>query len=161
MKLMTIGYEGLATAQFFDLLTAGRVQTIVDVRELPLSRKPGFSKSALALSTAAHSLEYIHVPALGCPREIRHEYRDDGDWQRYTRRFRAYLSTQTEAIHDLSQLAQRNRCCLLCYEADPNFCHRLFVAERVVEIVGTSLKIVHLMATAPIGVEGAYSLMPL
>ena len=44
---MTIGYEGLSLEEFFGLLREGRVERIVDVRQMPLSRKKGFSKNVL------------------------------------------------------------------------------------------------------------------
>ncbi len=149
MKLMTAGYEGLRSEEFFDILLSGRVQKIVDLRELPLSRKPGFSKSVLAISASKHKLEYVHIPALGCPREIRHDYRADNNWKRYTRRFVAYLNTQDATIQELADLIQHERCCLLCFESDPNCCHRSFVAQRLATFVSSPLTIVHLKASSP------------
>ena len=90
-ELMTIGYEGLTTRDFIDLLSRCRVSMIVDIRELPISRKPGFAKASLAAILEKNGIKYQHVSELGCPREIRHEYRDDGNWGRYSRRFKAYL----------------------------------------------------------------------
>lgn len=147
-ELMTIGYEGMTLGQFFRLLRHGEVETLVDVRELPLSRKPGFSKSALSAAVASHGLSYAHAASLGCPRDIRHAFRADGDWARYTQRFAEYMETQGGAIAQLAERVQAERCCLLCFEADPNFCHRSFVADRVATTVGRSLTVTHLMATS-------------
>ncbi len=144
MKLMTCGYEGLVPEQFFELLKANKVQTIVDVRELPISHKPGFAKSALAAGAAKHKLRYVHMPALGCPRDIRHDYRADRDWARYKKRFTAYLKTQKEAVQELADLAKRERCCLLCFEADAAYCHRSFVAQQVAGVVGKAMGVEHL-----------------
>ena len=56
-ELMTIGYEGLTTRDFIDLLRRCRVSMIVDIRELPISRKPGFAKAALAAGEGgAHAI---------------------------------------------------------------------------------------------------------
>ena len=147
--LMTIGYEGLSLDQFFRLLRHGEVQTLVDVRELPLSRKPGFSKSALSAAVTSHGLSYVHAAPLGCPRDVRHAYRADGDWARYTQRFAEHMDTQQEAVMELAERVQSERCCLLCFEADPNFCHRSFVADRVALAVGPTLIVTHLMSTSP------------
>ncbi len=46
--LYTLGYEGLSLAEFFDRLAQAGVSRLVDVRELPLSRRPGFSKTKRA-----------------------------------------------------------------------------------------------------------------
>jgi uncharacterized protein YeaO (DUF488 family) len=144
MELMTIGYESLTAREFFDVLRRCNVSMIVDVRELPISRKPGFAKAALATGLEKHGIKYRHLVELGCPRDIRHDYRDDGDWSRYSRRFKAYLETQEEAIRQLISLMRDERCCLLCYEEDYNFCHRSYVAENVMSTLDADLRIHHL-----------------
>lgn len=152
MQLMTIGYEGLTSSEFFKLLLTNRVQTIIDVRELPLSRKPGFSKTVLSQAAMSHNLKYVHLSALGCPREIRHAYRADENWARYTKRFLAYLKTQNETVQALAVRVLSERCCLMCFEADPNFCHRSYVAGQIASITGSSLHVVHLHAKTQIQV---------
>lgn len=146
MKLMTMGYEGINSQMFFAILLKNKVQTIVDIRELPISRKSGFSKSSLAETAQSHNLNYMHLQSLGSPRKIRHDYREDNDWKRFTKRYMGYLNTQQDSINELANLIQRERCCLLCFEADHNFCHRLFVAEKVVANTDRTLQVVHLIA---------------
>lgn len=146
MKLMTMGYEGITSQQFFDVLLNNKVQTIVDIRELPISRKAGFSKTSLAEIAKDYDLNYVHLQSLGSPREIRHDYREDNNWKRYTRRYMTYLNTQKDSINELADLIQRKRCCLICFEADHNFCHRLFVADAVAASIDRSVKVVHLIA---------------
>jgi len=140
MTLFTIGYEGLDIDTFMSLLTERGVETIVDIRELPLSRKPGFSKKALASVLNLSGLEYVHMVNLGCPKPVRDRYREDGNWKRYTGAFLKYLKTQTAAIADLSGLVSSSNCALLCYEADFNFCHRSMVANAVREHCGADVE---------------------
>jgi uncharacterized protein (DUF488 family) len=85
--LFTLGYEGLTIEAFIARLQTTQVKTVVDVRELPLSRKKGFSKSAFCAALATHGVAYLHAPALGCPKPIRNQYKSDGNWQIYTRDF--------------------------------------------------------------------------
>ena len=148
IELMTAGYEGLSPDKFFALLLRCKVTMVVDVRELPISRRPGFAKSALASALEGHGMKYVHMPSLGCPRDVRHAYREDGDWSRYTRSFKRYLETQLPALRELSGLMVEERCCLLCFEEDYNFCHRCFVAERVASFVDSALRVFHL--TGPV-----------
>jgi uncharacterized protein (DUF488 family) len=147
IELMTIGYEGLSPQEFFAILNRCGVETLIDVRELPLSRKKGFSKNALSEEALRQGVGYLHVAALGCPKPIRHDYRENGDWAKYTDRFLKYLGTQEVVLSELAETIQRSRCCLLCFEEDYNFCHRKYVAEAAAGIV-TSLRISHL--TGPI-----------
>jgi uncharacterized protein (DUF488 family) len=131
MTIYTIGYEGIDIEQFFMLLKTHGIETVVDVRELPLSRKPGFSKKSLAGALNLSGLEYTHLPDLGCPKPIRDRYRADADWKRYKEDFLKYLKTQNESIDELTLLASSSNCALLCFEADSNYCHRSMVADAV------------------------------
>jgi uncharacterized protein (DUF488 family) len=143
-ELMTIGYEGMTLKEFLALLQRCRVSTLVDVRELPISRKPGFAKAALSAALAENGIQYEHLVELGCPRDVRHGYREDGDWTRYTRKYKAYLDTQEAALNRLWQLMEADRCCLMCFEADFNFCHRSFIAERMVARADGPTRAMHL-----------------
>lgn len=131
MTVFTIGYEGLDIDTFMSLLTEHGIETVVDIRELPLSRKPGFSKKALANALNLSGMEYVHMVNLGCPKPVRDRYREDGNWKRYTEGFLKYLKTQKAAIEELSDLVNSSNCALLCYEADFNLCHRSMVADAV------------------------------
>jgi uncharacterized protein (DUF488 family) len=131
MTIFTIGYQGLNVDAFISLLSEHGIETVVDVRALPLSRKPGFSKKALTNVLNLSGLEYIHMVNLGCPKPVRDRYREDGNWKQYTIGFQKHLKTQETAIADLSELVGTSNCALLCYEADFNFCHRSMVATAV------------------------------
>ena len=131
IELMTIGYEGMTLKEFLDVLQRCRVTMLVDVRELAISRKPGFGKAALSAALAGRGIKYEHLVDFGCPKEIRHKYREDGDWARYTRKYKAYLETQEAPMERLWHLMLDERCCLMCFEEDFNFCHRSFIAERM------------------------------
>ena len=137
MTLYTIGYEGLALEGFLGLLTAHGIDHLVDIRDVPLSRKPGFSKTALAVAVESVGLRYSHVKALGCPKSIRDRHRADRDWAQYIRSFETYLATQAAAVEALRATAAASRTCLLCYEADASRCHRRFVADAVAGPTGT------------------------
>jgi uncharacterized protein (DUF488 family) len=73
-RLYTVGYQGRSLAELLDSLSRAEVQRVVDVRELPLSRKPGFSKTALAAALAERGIEYVHVKPLGNPKANRERY---------------------------------------------------------------------------------------
>lgn len=143
-ELYTIGYEGVSQAALLQTLVFHDVQTLLDIRELPQSRKPGLSKTALGQAAADYGLQYAHIRALGTPRDIRYRRKVDHDAAAFREGFLAYLATQDDAMAALVTRAARERCCLLCYEADPQKCHRWFVAERAVAMSGGALTTVHL-----------------
>ena len=144
-EIFTLGYEGTTARQFMRVLQARSIMTLVDVREMPLSRKPGFSKNALAEACEASSINYEHWQALGCPREIRESYKADGDWDKYTRRFKKHLPAICEVLEELASRALTERVCLVCFEADPHMCHRSYIAEALTE--RCPIQVVHLTTT--------------
>jgi uncharacterized protein (DUF488 family) len=146
MIIFTIGYEGLDIDRFMSLLADHDVDTVVDVREMPLSRKPGFSKKALANVLNLSGREYVHMAVLGCPKPVRERYREDCNWKRYTEGFLKHLNTQEDAIAELSALVASSNCALLCFEADYNYCHRSMVANAVKNYCGA--RITHITAVA-------------
>lgn len=135
--LFTIGYEKLPQAALIERVKAAGVDMLVDVRQLPLSRRAGYSKRTLAASLAAQGIDYLHLPALGTPKEGRDANRR-GDWPTFWRIVERELATD-EARFDLGRLealARTRPLCLLCLEADPHICHRSAVADRVAALEG-------------------------
>jgi uncharacterized protein (DUF488 family) len=131
MAVFTAGYEGRSLEAFLNDLRAQGITMLADVREAPISRKPGFSKSSLAQALQHAGIAYRHIRALGCPKPVRDAYKQDGNWTRYTHAFMQHLDQQQAALAELSQLCDEQNTALLCYEADFNRCHRTYVARAV------------------------------
>lgn len=148
MALCTFGYEGLGLPQFIARLHAAHIREVVDVRELPLSRKAGFSKTALAEALELEGIAYRHVRALGCPKQIRQRYRKDGDWSRYVKDFSVYLEKQKAEISELARAARKSAICLVCFEANFSECHRSIVAKAAAD--RGAPPVMHLTATGAI-----------
>lgn len=144
MKIYTIGYEGTTAQALVDELNRHCVQMVIDVRLVPLSRKSGFSKNILAHRLMAEGIDYLHEKRLGCPSMIRNRYKNDGDWGAYTKLFKEYLASQDAALNELLPMTLSSVCCLLCFEKDPAFCHRRYVAERLVELSCGELEVTDL-----------------
>lgn len=150
-ELYTIGYEGASRPALLRTLLEYEIQTLLDIRELPQSRKPGLSKTALGDAARSHGIAYEHIRALGTPRDVRYRRKIDRDEAAFKAGFLRHLALQDDAMNALIARVRTERCCLLCYEADPHVCHRWFVAERASEILkqqNSELAIVHLEITA-------------
>ena len=143
-ELYTIGYEGTTQEAVIQTLLHHDVNTLLDIREVPLSRKPGFSKTKLGAAIAAHGMRYEHIRELGTPRDIRYRRKIDHDQAAFRSAFLEYLDTQIAAMEALVTRASRERCCLLCFEANVQECHRLLVAERARDMSAGAITPVHL-----------------
>lgn len=130
-RIWTIGYEGRDPKDFVAALRDAKVQRVVDVRELPLSRKVGFSKASLARGLEAAGIAYTHLRALGTPRPIRHALKSGGDVETFRRDYRQHAEGQPDALRELEALAAKERCAMLCVEADAAVCHRGVLAEML------------------------------
>ena len=125
MKLFTIGYEGVTMDEFLSALREAGVERVIDVRALPLSRRPGFSKTPLKNALAEAGIEYVHLRALGTPAEGRAAAR--AGHQKLLETIYAAQLELPEAIvaaEEMKALATARPSALLCYERDPGGCHR-------------------------------------
>lgn len=129
-RIVTIGYEGASLSDFLAALRTAGVDHVLDIRELPISRRRGFSKTALADALAAAGIAYTHERALGSPRELRHQLRNDGNLERFFVDFREYLATQQALLKALADTLT-GTVALLCYERDHAECHRSVVATAL------------------------------
>ena len=143
LQILTIGYEGASLDDFLSTLKAAGVQQLLDIRELPISRRKGFSKSALSAALTEAGIEYSHERALGSPREIRYRLREDGDLARFFSDFREYLDTLARTT--------TGAVALLCYERNHAECHRSVVAEALARRAQSTVR--HLTVPLPDGYQ--------
>jgi uncharacterized protein (DUF488 family) len=143
MKIFTIGYEGTTVPEFVSALKGAGVERVIDVRALPLSRRPGFSKTPLRGALEEAGIEYVHLKALGTPSEGRTAARAG----RHSDMERIYAGQMElpEAIAQSAQmleLAREKPTALLCMEREPAHCHRTLLLNAV----APDAEIVHLYA---------------
>lgn len=134
-KLFTIGYEGAALDDFMRALKAAKIDVLLDVRELPISRRKGFSKTALGDALTEAGIGYRHEKQLGSPKTIRHRLREDGNYPRFFRDFDRHLIEQSTLLETLVEELKGN-VALMCYEKDHKECHRRSVANALAELLG-------------------------
>ena len=146
MILFTIGYEKLDQKQFLAALSNRGVEVVADVRKLPVSRKKGFSKTALGETLNHKGIDYLNYQALGAPKELRDELYKSGDYDRFFRKYGNNISDKTDHLADILALINRGRnVALLCFERNPQICHRKIVAEEIRKLDGNGLKVEHIV----------------
>jgi uncharacterized protein (DUF488 family) len=146
-SLLTIGYEHATQAAVLAQLRRAGVGLLVDVRAVAASRRPGFSKRQFAAALEEAGIGYLHLRGLGTPADGRQAARS-GRLDELFRIYEAHLATD-KARQELAELTgivrSGRRVCLMCYERNPDHCHRRRVAELVCEAL--DLPVEHLAAS--------------
>jgi uncharacterized protein (DUF488 family) len=144
IPLATIGYEAAPQARVIDALKAAGVAVVIDVRAVAASRRAGFSKGILSASLEDAGIDYVHLRALGTPKEGRIAARH-GRTEEMRQIFEAHLAEPAAQLQlaQAVEIAKGRKTALLCYEADPRGCHRSIVAR-------------HMSDAAPFHVEDLY-----
>jgi len=139
--LSTIGYGGKTQAEFLDQLVLAEVALLIDVRAVAASRRPGFSKTALAGGLKERGIDYLHLRALGTPKAGREAARR-GRIAEMRDIFEGQLHSPEAALalEQADDAARERHAVLLCYEAEARCCHRAMVAERLVEPGGYDIR---------------------
>ncbi len=132
MRIFTIGYEGATQPELIAVLAAAGVKRLIDVRAVPLSRRPGFSKNVLANGLREAGIDYVGLKALGTPPEGREAARKH-DLATLERVYDGQLELP-EAMAQaaiMRDLAAELPSALLCFERDPAGCHRTLLLKRM------------------------------
>jgi uncharacterized protein (DUF488 family) len=143
MRIFTIGYEGTTVGEFIAALHKAGVKRLIDVRALPLSRRPGFSKTALRGALEEAGIEYLHLKALGTPADGRAAARA-GRHADLERIYAGQLELPEAIAQSAQMLALANEMpsALLCMEREPAHCHRTLLLDAV----APEAEVVHLFA---------------
>jgi uncharacterized protein (DUF488 family) len=127
-----IGYEGTTQPELIARLRDAGVATVADIRLNPVSRKPGFSKRGLSAALADAGIAYLHLPALGNPRELRAAFHGAAARLPAARARYAARLTSPEARAALAAIRDAAQpVALLCLEADEARCHRYVVLRHL------------------------------
>ncbi|WP_292911788.1 DUF488 family protein [Niveispirillum sp.] len=151
--LNTIGYESADLADFVATLKHASVRRIIDIRELPISRRKGFAKKALSEALANADIEYIHLRGLGDPKAGRDAARA-GDFAKFRNIFTEHMKSAVaqQELEIAVQHAAQGGACLLCYERSHAQCHRSIVASAISDRLG--MPIFHLGVRDGLGRQG-------
>ncbi|MDE2858856.1 MAG: DUF488 family protein [Chloroflexota bacterium] len=143
VAVYTVGYEGKSVDAFFNYLLEKGIETIIDVRANPISRKYGFSGSRMKQIGEYLGIEYQHFPSLGVASSERANLRDNGS---YTRLFNKYeqhiLAYRKQEVREVGKYMQSWPSVLVCVEKDVTCCHRSRLAIAVAR--ESRLRVTHL-----------------
>ncbi len=127
-KVWTIGYEKRDIEEFIGLLKGNGIEQVVDIRQNPFSRKKGFSRRTLCERLRSEGIAYQGIRGLGTPAGLRH---DNTTLQEFMRRYREHFAKNQDLFQQAKDLVGQKPSALMCFERDPEICHRSVVAEAL------------------------------
>lgn len=120
------------------------MERLIDVRELPISRKRGFVKTALSEALASAGVEYLHLRALGNPKEFRDLYKSGRVAAGKSAYERFLLSERSEELDELDRILRKKRTALMCVEEDPSVCHRQVILDALQDRPESDLEVTYI-----------------
>ncbi|MEK6798836.1 MAG: DUF488 domain-containing protein [Planctomycetota bacterium] len=122
-KIFTIGHSVIPPQRFIEILKTAGIETLVDVRSTPYSRRvPHANRENLQPTITREGIEYLYLGDYlgGMPRDpalLGPDGRADDEKVAASTPFR-------DAIEHLIARARKSRVCMMCAEEDPAYCHR-------------------------------------
>lgn len=140
----TVGYEGLHIDDFVIKIKNHGISQLIDVREIPLSRKRGFSKTALHERLKLEGIDYIHLKDLGSPKLLRESLKQNWDYVSFFNEFTEHLEKKLHVLDGMLPSIYQNNSCLMCFEESADKCHRSVVADMLSRQSGNELGVVNI-----------------
>ena len=129
--IFSIGYEGKTMEEFIGILKKAGVQLLIDVRDAPFSRKPGFSKKPLEASLQDAGIEYVGIPELGTDKSSRDAHKTDDNIAPILKEYQLKFERNIAHYDHLKTLAQEKVSAIMCFEQDHRQCHRQVIEDRL------------------------------
>lgn len=145
ITVFTIGYEERSIDEFLGRLKKHGITTLIDVRQIPHSRKRDFSKSRITEHLRSVGIRYIHMGKLGSPKPLRAKLHEDKNYDSFFEEYLKYIEPLRSDMEELYEdIIAHNISCFMCMERDFSQCHRSVVAKKIKEIDGNGLVITHI-----------------
>lgn len=138
----SVGYERYRLVEdFARLLAQAEVERLIDVRELPISRRRGFAKTALAEALAEQGVEYLHLRGMGNPKEFRDLYKSGQVAEGRAGYEQLLTEDRADDLRELAETIHEKRSALMCVEHDEAVCHRQVIFAALQGQLGLDLEI--------------------
>jgi len=130
--VFTVGYEKRDIENFIKLLKVNDIKLLVDIRANGFSRKAGFSSKILEKNLALEGIDYLAMEELGAPKPLRNDLKEKGyTW--FFKKYGEYIDGKKSELDKLEKIVKYTHSCLMCFELNPNECHRSIVSNKLRE----------------------------
>ncbi len=130
----TIGYEGKSIDEFLNELIQNKIEYLIDVRKNSWSMKFGYKKYQLKSLTNKISIKYKNIPELGILSKKRKNLDNKEDYKKLLKEYSKNLIQKDNEINFLKKLAEKHKTALMCFEKNPEICHRRILGEKLMEL---------------------------
>ena len=145
VRLGSIGYEKHREVDAFaQLIAAAGIERLIDVRELPISRRKGFAKTALSNALEDHGVEYIHLRSMGNPKEFRDLYKSGRVYAGRLGFEKLLLRDRLDELALLAEMIREKPAALMCVEDEEDVCHRRVILDALESEVGLKLEVIQI-----------------
>ena len=127
----TIGYESKSIDLFMNQLIQNKITKVFDVRKNAFSMKRGFSKLTLKKILEGAGIEYEHVSKLGIESDKRQKLDTKEDYEKLFGEYRKTLPNRKNELNYVNNAGKNERIAIMCFEKDPEYCHRGQISEYV------------------------------
>jgi uncharacterized protein (DUF488 family) len=149
-RFHTIGHSTRFLEDLVETLQAHAIQTLVDIRAFPMSRRlPQFNRESLQQSLAAAGIRYVWMGALGGYRKkIREDSPHIGLRNASFRNYADYMLTPgfESAMAELIALGDSSLTAYMCAERVYFRCHRMLISDW---LAGHGHEVMHIDGTGP------------
>ncbi len=130
--VFSIGYEGKSLMSFIEILLENNIAQLIDIRENPISRKPGFSKKALRKALSEAGISYKNIKDLGTDKLSRDRYKETGNIKELLKIYEKQLVKKEDYYEILKTLVNFRPSAIMCFEDDHKKCHRQSIEYKLV-----------------------------
>ena len=133
-KVISIGYQRRSIDELIAILRDYHIKKVIDVREMPISRRVAFRKNVLKSYLSAAGIQYQHVKDAGNP------YRKvQGDFEYCMGLYSSYLADRPSVIEQISAELSGDPVAIFCYEREHDKCHRSILIEMLADATDIEL----------------------
>lgn len=156
--LYTIGHSTRSLDEFLQTLQAHSIQSLVDIRFIPMSRRlPHFNRESLERTLPETGIQYVWTKELGGRRKKTMDNSPNSALRSLSfRNYADHMLSQEfrNAIAKLIDMAQKSKTAYMCAERVYFRCHRMLVSDY---LVAHSHEVLHVDGAGP---ARSHNLMP-
>jgi uncharacterized protein (DUF488 family) len=130
----TIGYGNKTLDSMVKILDSHGINEVIDVRNNAFSWKKDFMRENLNRYLQEIGINYVNLPALGAPKEMRYEIKVNNNPDLFFEKYNEWLKKHNSTFEVLKKVVDSSTSAIMCLEENPKDCHRSVLAKELLNI---------------------------